>query len=323
MAQPWKQIESYTEDPYYLWNPQRSDMRQSDRAINLNDITTYIYQSLRDYQGKWNVIDQTSWKIQMPNARYLAVGDKIYNRTNGEVYTIAEVIDPKNESTMTNIIRLNATSARGPGLDDRLELEEKNMINFESSYSRYYQDKPLADWRDTIIFRVKRREPGTIGKHPFDPPTEIKPRIRQYVVDPDHVDCHVMVLGQWYDNLIQFDVWSKYNNRVDNLIEWFEDFMYKYTWVWKKNGVNEILYWMRTIDEEVSKFRNDLAARSVLYYFKTEKIVTIKEYDLKQIDLYLTLDNTLPSGFYGVAWGNVMPASGHMEVLDEGFRAYV
>ena len=315
MSQPWKKIESYTEIPYPFWNPERSDMRQTDRAIGLNDITTYIYQSLLDYQGKWEEYDKSSWKLKIPNARYLAVGDKIYNRTRNKVYIIADVVDEKNK-----VVRIDSSSAPYPIAGDILELEEKNTVNFESAYSRYYQEKSLADWRDTVIFRVKRREPGTIGKHPFDPPTEIKPRVRQYIVDPDHVDCHIMILGQWYDNLIQFDVWSKYNNRADDLIEWFEDFMYKYTWVWKKNGVNEILYWMRTVDEEVSKFRNDLAARSVLYYFKTEKIVTVKEYDLKQIDMYLELSNTLPSG---VEWYRIPPASGRMEVLDKGFRAYV
>ena len=318
MAQPWKKLETYTQNPYDILNPTRADMRQSDRAINLNDITTYIYQSLIDFQGKWELDESGSWKIKMPNARYLLVGDKIYNRTTGQVYTIAEVPDEKNK-----VIRLSATSVSMPSEGDVLELEEKNTVNFTSAYSRYYQDKPVADWRDTIVYRVKRREPGTTGKHPFDPPTEIKPRVRQYVSDPDHADCHVMVLGQWFDNLIQFDCWSKYNNRADEMIEWFEDFMYKYTWVWKKNGVNEILYWMRNIDEEVTKFRNDLSVRTVLYYFKTEKIVTIREYDFTQIDMYLELENASPSGFYGVRWGNVVPASGRVEVLDRGLRTYV
>jgi len=318
MADPGKKLESYSQEPYFLLNPSRGDMRQSDRNASLNDITSYIYQSLIDYQGKWESTDRGQWVIKMPNARYLAVGDKIRNKTTEQTYVIAEVADWR-----TKVIRLNATSVTAPRLSDVLELEDRNLVNFVSAYSRYYQEKPEADWRDTIIFRVKRREPGTIGKHPFDPPSEIKPRVREYRVDPDHPDCHIAVMGQWFDNLFQFDCWSKFNRNVDELIEWFEDFMYKYTWVWKKNGVNEILYWMRTIDEEVSKWRNDLAVRTVLYYFKTEKIVTIKEYDLKQIDLYLELENVLPSGFYGVYWGNELPASGHMEVLDKGFRAYI
>jgi len=320
MAELGGKIESYTEDPYFLLNPGQDTMPQSDRNATINHLTKYIFQRLLDFQGKWERTDRGSDIIAMPNARYLAAGDKIVNITTRKGYLISEVIV---EAGKGGIIRLNLLNAPVPKDGDILGLEEKNTINFESSYSRYYQDKPISDWRDTIIYRVKRREPGTISKHPFDPPSEIKPRIRESRVDPDHPGCHVIVMGQWFDNLIQFDCWSKYNNRADELIEWFEDFMYKYTWVWKKNGVNEVLYWMRTVDEESTKFRNDLATRCIIYYFRTEKIVTIKEYDFRQIDMYLELENAYPSGFYGVSWGNVPPASGYTEVLDNGFRTYV
>jgi hypothetical protein len=313
MAAIGDKIESYSALDYLVSDPHGGGMRQSDRNASLNQITTYIYQSLLDFQGKWYTEVRGNSIITMPNARYLAVGDKISNATKGTTYLIAEVIT---EAGSGGKIRLNTMGAATPVEGDLLALEDKNTVNFQSSYSRYYQDKPVADWRDTIVYRVKRREPGTIGKHPFDPPTEIKPRVREQRVDTDHPGCHVMVMGQWFDNLIQFDCWSKYNNRADDLVEWYEDFMYKYTWVWKKNGVNEVLYWMRTTDEESSKWRNDLAVRTVIYYFKTEKIVTIKEYDFRQIDLFLGLGAAYPSGYYGVNGANTPHASGITEILD-------
>jgi hypothetical protein len=79
---------------------------------------------------------------------------------------------------------------------------------------------------------------------------------------------------------------------------------------------------MRSIDIESSNWRNDLAVRTVVYYFKTEKIVTLKEYDLKQIDLYLSLENALPSGLYGVQYGNKIFPSGYLDVMDRGFTTY-
>ena len=324
MALPNKRLESYDQDPYFLLNPTRDDMRQSDRNASLNDVTTYIYQSLLDFQSKWYSDFRGPDYINMPNARYLAVGDRIRNTTTGQTYIILDLIDKSGyiPNPNGNIIRLNLQGGVGPIPGDLLALEEKNTVNFQTAYSRFYQEIPLDGWRDTVIFRVTRREPGTVGKHPFDPPTEIKPRVRQFVPDPDHPDCHVMIMGQWFDNLVQFDCWSKYNNRVDELIEWFEDFLYKYTWVWKKNGVNEALYWMRKQDEEISKWRNDLAVRSLLYYFRTEKLVTIKEYDFKQIDLYLSANNAVPSGFYGVIYGNVPLPSGYMEIVDKGFTTH-
>jgi hypothetical protein len=60
----------------------------------------------------------------------------------------------------------------------------------------------------------------------------------------------------------------------------------------------------------------------VLYYFRTEKIVTIREYDLKQIDLILEVSNVVPSGFTGVGY-TVLPPSGQTEVLDGSFNVYV
>ncbi len=310
MADPGKRLESYTDDPYYFFNPDRGDMRQADRNASLGDITRYIYQSLIDFQGKWELSNINSNAIRFPNARYLNQGDTIINKTLGEFYRIIEILDKRR-----NVVRISAKNM--PNTNDVLELTNDNMVNFVSDYSQEYKQKARNEWVDTITFTVNRKEPGTIGKHPFDPPSEIKPRVREYRIDEENPDSHIRISGQWFDNLIQFDCWSKTNNRADSLIEWFEDFMFKYTWVWKKNGVNEMLYWMRKQDEFVKKWRNDLAVRSLLYYFKTEKIIVIREHDFKQIDIYLELNNATPSGFYGVGY-NEIPPSGKTEILDGG-----
>ena len=89
MAELGKKLESYTSAPYFLENPARSDMRQADRNASILDITIYIYQSLIDFQGKWELSDRTEWIITMPNARYLSVGDAVKNNSTGEFYTIA------------------------------------------------------------------------------------------------------------------------------------------------------------------------------------------------------------------------------------------
>jgi len=315
MADRGSKLESHDAVTYFTANQTRGDMRQADRNATLKDLTNYIYQSLIDYQGKWEATDISDFTISMPNARYLAVGDLIKNITTGKFYTISSIVD---SSTKT----ITVTGPTAPVVGQVLALQDKNMVNFVSDYSKEYKDKIANTWVDTISFFVKRKEPGTIGKHPFDPPTEIKPRVRECRVDPDYPDHHISILGQWFDVLLQFDCWAKTNNRADDLIAWFEEFVFKYTWVWKKNGVNEILYWMRIKDEQVSKWRNDLAARSILYYFRTETITTIRENDFQQLDLYLELSNILPSGFSGVGYNTIAP-SGHNGILDNGFNVYV
>ena len=326
MASPYKRLESYTDKPYVTPNTPHDFMRREDRNASLNDITTYIYQSLLDFQGKWYPSDRGTGYISMPNARYLAIGDKITNITKNVTYVISQVILPQGTVVVGSggaVVGLNTMGSPLPVEDDILVLEDRNTVNFQSSYSRYLQQEPIAQWRDTIVYRVKRREPGTVGKHAFEPPVELKPRVRESKMDKDHPGSSVQVMGQWFDNIIQFDCWSVFNNRADDLIEWFEDFMFKYTWVWKKNGVNEILYWMRNEDTESSEWRNDLAVRNVNYYFRTEKIVTIKEHDFKQISIYLELGLPYPSGYYSNGPVNIDPnpqPSGFIQVSDQGLQ---
>lgn len=302
MAELYKKLESFDDTPLY-WSTADSH-QQADRAASLDDVTTYIYQSLVDYQGKWNVTTISEWTVIFPYARDLRVGNSIKNLTTGEVYTIDSIIDEP-----IHTVRLSGTTA--PHLGDQLELADENMVNFVSAYPQVYAEPET--WRDTITFRVDRREPGTVQSHPFDGRKEIKPRVRQTIVDPDYPDHHIQILGQWFDNLIQFDCWSVTNNGADSLISWFEDFMFRYTWVWKKNGIQEMLYMNRSIDEEVIRWRDDIVNRTLYYYFRTEKIIPIREHDFASIDLYASLSSVMevePSG--------AVPASGYTEITDRG-----
>lgn len=300
MAVPSKRLESFDEKPQF-WSS-TEDNQQADRSASLDDVTTYIYQSLVDYQSKWNTTRISAWTVTFPYARDLRVGNKIRNSTTGEYYTIDSIIDAAQHT-----VRLSGTVA--PSSSNRLELAEENMINFVSAYPQIYAEPQT--WKDTITYRVLRREPGTLQSHPFDGRKEIKPRVRQTIVDPDYPDHHIQIMGQWFDNLIQFDCWSVTNNGADSLISWFEDFLFRYTWVWKKNGVQEILYMDRGIDTEVTKWRDDIVNRTLVYYFRTEKIVPIRTHDFTQIDLYVGLASEIappPSGY--------LNPSGYIEIID-------
>jgi len=304
MAELGTRLESFNDTPvqYKIL----ADNRQADRSASLDDVTSYIYESLIDYQGKWEKSDAHSWAYTFPYARYLAVNDEIKNMNTVPytVYTIAEIINAE-----TNTVKLSGSTK--PSSGDRLELADNNMVNFISAYPHEQADP--RKWKDAITYKVSRREPGSLATHPFDVRKEIKPRTRQTIVDPDNHGYHINIMGQWFDNILQFEFWTTTANGGDSLITWFEDFMYKYTWVWKKNGVQEILYNKRGIDEESTKWRNDLNYRSLWYFFRTEKIVTIKEKDFSQIDLTIGLSSIIapePSG--------VTSASGILEIIDGG-----
>ena len=299
MAEPSKRLESFDEKPI-LWSLSLEN-RQADRSASLDDVTTYIYQSLIDYQGKWESTAIGEWTINFPYARDLRAGNEIRNITTGEVYTIDSVVDEQQHT-----VRLSGTIS--PQLGERLELADENMVNFVSAYPQTHAEPET--WRDTITYKVDRREPGTIQAHPFEGRKEIKPRVRQVIPDPDYPDYHVEIHGQWFDNLIQFDCWSVTNNGADSLIVWYEDFLFRYTWVLKKNGVQEILYMNRGMDQEIIKWRDDIVNRTLIYYFRTEKIVSIRTHDFTQIDLYAGIAQPRVSA------SGVIDPSGYTEIFD-------
>lgn len=138
---------------------------------------------------------------------------------------------------------------------------------------------PVQQFTKTITYQIVRREPGTLGDAPFQMKKELKPRFREMQAKPNE-DGAVEIRGQWFDNLVQFDCWTRSNTEADELIEWFEEFMILYTFFFKGYaGIQEMLYYRggrftfgTTEDEAMVRWRNPYKVRSCTYYFRTEKL---------------------------------------------------
>lgn len=270
-----------THDVPYIPNLFPNDKRsKADRGASIDDVTSYIYLSLVDFQGKFIQDKNNSWWVTFLNAWKLTIGSSIQNITSGETYIINQFVDKAKK-------KVELRGVVPPTRSDILELSEKDLVRFVPAFSS--EEQELADWRDTITYKVSRREPGVVTGKPFGSPQEIKPRLREELPDPENPRHHIFIQGWWFDNLIQFDCWARTNQEADKLISWFEDFVLKYTWVWKKNGVQEILYWSRGRDETITRWRNDIVNRTLLYYFRTEKIIVTRTQDYTQIDLKISL----------------------------------
>lgn len=295
-----------TWDKAYIPNLYPNDKREkADRNATLDDVTSFIYLSLIDFQGKFIQDTQNSWWVTFPNVWEISVGDIIKNISTGESYKVSQFVDEAAKK-----VELSGFSP--PGSSDTLEIEESNSIRFTPAYPP--KEVTLQDWRDTITYKVSKRQPGSISPHPFEQKKEIKPRLREIIRDKDNPGHHIFVQGQWFDNLIQFDCWAQTNHKADQLISWFEDFLFKYTWVWKKNGVQEILYWERTIDETITKWKNNIVNRTLFYYFRTEKITVIRTNEYSQIDLQISVS----PGAWGVITPSGLAPSGITEIEDQG-----
>ena len=73
-------------------------------------------------------------------------------------------------------------------------------------------ENPTDMWMDTVTYMVTREEPGSVGgdKQPFGGRREVVPRFREtrnFVADGKSLQ----VYGQWFDVLLQFDLWTLTN----------------------------------------------------------------------------------------------------------------
>lgn len=189
-----------------------------------------------------------------------------------------------------------------------LQLHRPSVV-FEPAYPSYVldsEDKDHGDPRpigltptmpeEVITWNVVRRTPGSVDHTAFARTREIRPRIREELVydpiilgengepelqhgigqfGPDQELSRVVgheIEGQWFDNLIQFDIWSKDNKKAEQLCDYLENFMHDFHGMFIELGVNKMHFHSRVRDEFLLKWRNGLCNRSLLFFVRTETV---------------------------------------------------
>jgi len=144
-------------------------------------------------------------------------------------------------------------------------------------------ENPTELFRDTITYMVTREEPGSIGgnKKPFGGTREVYPRFRESRKVSD--EKSEVVYGQWFDSLVQFDIWTLTNWEAQRLVIWFKRFMTTHRHFFQNMGISEILFWWRGRDDVSSRLQNNLHLRSIVYFVRTEEISLEEEYNLKEL----------------------------------------
>lgn len=153
-----------------------------------------------------------------------------------------------------------------------------------------------------ITYQTIRSEPGKISTGPPFQGTGVKelkyrvreqlfldPLFRKDIDDPAEKLRYFKSEGQWYDNLVQFDLWTKTNYEAEEFIEWFENFLDKYRGMFKELGMQEMLYYRRVRDDSIIKWKNKLTVRSLIYYFRTEKLKITEIRPIKRINVTTNL----------------------------------
>ena len=177
-----------------------------------------------------------------------------------------------------------------------LDIEQSDLVfapafpNFLIPGTKAYQktvDNPVKLFRDTVTYKITREEPGSVGgsKQPFGDTREITPKLRQEAVKVG--DKVTDIYGQWFDALIQFDVWTLTNLEADRLSLWFKRFMTRYRPFFREMGLSDIHFWWRGIDEVTDKLRNALHFRTLVYFVRTEELLLSEDFALKEIQYKL------------------------------------
>lgn len=311
------------------------DVRQRrSRGATIQQFFAMVQQGLISYQGYF--VKTGAYRGLFQFARYLEPGDKVFNKSTGDVYTIDNLIRDREGRFLGEVHLQGGTD---PQEADRLELDPKNMIIYAHLEQRSETptlapdtvgattDKPRP-MQDTVEYTLLKFEPGSLGKRPFDRERQAAPMMREENIS-DTVDPDVShtISGWFFDNLVQFNLYARTNRRLDGevslaggdpgLVSWFLDFMARYTWAFKHNGVQDLQLWQGGPDQLVGHMRNDLVRRPITFWVRTERMSTARGRRLAQVDL--TVNVGLPPGVPAPS-GDLPVASGQIDVMvnDQG-----
>lgn len=273
--------------------------RQNTEIISIRKAMEFIDEVLRNYQGSKINVDLSKGRIFLPYAVYLAEGTEFECIDTKEIYKVTHVF--KKKKNPTGEVLVSSGTGRVLKQTDRLRAVhgEKNSVNFMHAYPQsaplvYEWNKETGQlvedgrpWTDTITWRVIRSEPGSLGKDPFGTPKELRPRFRDFVYDEKDPSCDyvTMILGQLFDTIIQFDIWTQTPERGQMLAEWFNDFLELHRWVLMYNGVQTLYFWRQQPDALSTRWRNDIVSTSLQWYFRTEKNIHRKIRKISDISL--------------------------------------
>lgn len=120
------------------------------------------------------------------------------------------------------------------------------------------------------------------------PKKELKPRYIETIIEKidDHENRrHGENWSQRQECLVQFDVVACDYATANKVMNIFEDTMFTYAGYFKNNGIAELYFKKYFTDKNLDKYRQWLSVRSIQYYVEIEKLITIFDTTIEDIDI--------------------------------------
>lgn len=139
-----------------------------------------------------------------------------------------------------------------------------------------------------ITYDIYSRE--TAEKTPIKP---IKTDTIKEIVNGQETGDSIIIYRQWFDCIIEFNVWGNTSFEARETQVKFETLMQIYTGYFKKSGISNLVFLKEIPALESGKYVDGLNMKCILYGCMLEKITTIRASTIKQINLKLSaIQNT-------------------------------
>jgi len=223
-------------------------------------------------------IDLLSKELTTPDQKIKIISETAYNtivsnaarldqktRTPGPAKNILEVMDLIKSAVEDYETRVHSTN------DSKIHIT--------------YEEPDKLTNLEALTIKLIRREPGMFGQGTaFENKTrQLRPLLREEISDPENPGYKRAVMGQFYDNLLRLTCWARTNKVANERSLWLENVMEEYAWFFTYSGVNRILYHGRGPEETITVDQSRVYGRSLDYFVRTEKIVTISQKELECI----------------------------------------
>lgn len=113
---------------------------------------------------------------------------------------------------------------------------------------------------------------------------EIKPQLRREVKDQETGEV-IKLYGQWFDYILQFNIFDHSVSNVISLLENLENLILTYTGYFKQQGVSEILFHRQVRDDQLNKWDESLDVRSIRYKIRIENLQVVSTGIIKDINI--------------------------------------
>lgn len=150
-------------------------------------------------------------------------------------------------------------------------------------------DSPIET--EVISINLVSRLPGSFsqGAPGQAQVRNMRPIIRESKDDPASPGYRKVILGKYFDNLVQFTCWARTNKEAIARSFWFEEFVEKYTWFFKISGVQRVLFSKQEEDLFINNDGKKFYGRPLLFFVRTEELTEYFEKEIEEIIVNLLI----------------------------------